>query len=534
MSALSASQAEARASFHDWVAVVAGSLGALIAMLDISIVNTALPQIQGEIGVSGTEGTWISTGYLVAEVVMIPLTAWLSRLLGLRTLLLMCASLFTLFSMLCGFSHTLTMLIIARMGQGFFGGAMIPTAQTLIRVRLPLSQLPLGMTIFGFIALIGPLSGPVLGGWLTENFSWQWCFFINLPVAIALISLLLLGLPHQPTSPRELAQADWPGIAGLSIGLSALTVVLEEGQREQWFQSQMITLLAIVAAIGLTVVGITQYTSAHPILKLRLMKNVTFASVIYTVLLMGMVFYDIMYVLPQFLSIIAGYNAMQAGWILALSAIPGFMLMPVLPGWLRLGKTRWIVAVGLVAFVASCVVDLHLTAQSAGPDFVWSQLLRGAAQMLAFSPLNQASMASVAREDTADAAGIFSMSRNLGGSIGLALLGVFIDRRVEVHADRIRESVSANSQLLQDHLAAQASAFAQRSGDLVHGQQEALGQLALQIHQQALVMTYSDCFWVFGILLAVLLPVVFVMKLDVKPGARQPGGAAPGEALGHA
>jgi MFS transporter, DHA2 family, multidrug resistance protein len=521
----SAPHAEARASLHDWLAVIAGALGALIAMLDISIVNTALPQIQGEIGVSGTEGTWISTGYLVAEVVMIPLTAWLSRLLGMRTLLLICASLFTVFSMLCGFSHTLGMLIIARMGQGFFGGAMIPTAQTLIRLRLPPKQIALGMTMFGFIVLIGPLSGPVLGGWLTQNFSWQWCFFINVPVAAALITLLLLGLPHQPVDPRELKRADWTGILGLSVGLSSLTVVLEEGQREQWFQSGLITTLAIMAVLGLIVVGIAQFTSPNPVLKLRLMKNVAYASVIYMVILMGMVFYDIMYVLPQFLSVIAGYDAQQAGWVLALSAIPGFLLMPVLPGWLRRGKTRWIVATGLVCFVTSCLLDVHLTAQSSGTNFVASQLLRGVAQMLSFSPLNQASLTLVDREDTADAAGLFSMARNLGGSIGLALLGVFIDRRVENHADSIRESVSANSQLLQDRLAAQASLFAERTGDMIHGQQEAIGQLALQIHQQALVMTYSDCFWVLGLVLALLLPVVLLLNLDSKKIAAAPGAA---------
>lgn len=538
MSGASAAPERGRATLQDWLAVLAGALGALIAVLDISIVNTALPQIQGEIGVSGTEGTWISTAYLVAEVVMIPLVAWLSRLLGMRTLLLTCGSLFTLFSIMCGFSHSLATLIIARMGQGFFGGAMIPTAQTLIRVRLPPSQIPVGMTMFGFIVLIGPLSGPLLGGWLTQNFSWQWCFFINLPVAVALISLLLLGLPHQPMCPRELAEADWPGIMGLSVGLSSLTVILEEGQREQWFQSDLITTLAITAAIGLMVVGVAQFTSPKPVLKLRLFSNITYASVIFLFIFLGMVFFGIMYVLPQFLSVIAGYNAQQAGWVLALSAIPGFLLMPVLPGWLRRGKTRVVVLVGLLCFVGSCLLDVHLTAQSAGRDFVASQLLRGLGQMLSFTPLNQASLTAVAREDTADAAGLISMARNLGGSIGLGLLGIFIDRRVEVHADSIRESVNANSQMLQDRLAAQASMFAERSGDLAHGQQEAIGQLALQIHQQAMVMTFSDCFWVLGIVLALLLPLVYFLKLDTKPaavtGANPSDNAPASSVLGHA
>jgi DHA2 family multidrug resistance protein len=509
--AVAAGPSEERASLQDWLAVFAGALGALIATLDISIVNSALPQIQGEIGATGTEGTWIATGYLVSEVVMIPLSAWLSRLLGMRTLLLTCGSLFTVFSVLCGFSHSLTAMIIGRVGQGFFGGALIPTAQTIVRTRLPPRQIPVGMTLFGLIVLLGPLLGPVAGGWLTENLSWQWCFFINLPVAGALVTLLLLGLPHEHSRIKELAEADWLGILGLSVGLSSLTVVLEEGQREQWFQSNLIVTLAITTVLGLMLVGISQFTAAKPVIKLRLLRNRIYASVILIIVSIGMVLYDILYVLPQFLSGIAGYNAEQSGWVLALSGLPAFLMMPLLPRILGHGNIRLIVGCGLLCFGASCFIDIHLTAQSGGADFVLSQLLRGVGQILSFMPLNQASVGAVSREDTADAAGLFNMARNLGGSIGLALLGVFIDRRIEAHADAIRESVNANSQLLQDRLAAQAGLFVDRGGDAAYAQQQAIGQLGLQIHQQAMVMTYSDCFWILGVGLMFLLPLVFLL-----------------------
>ncbi len=518
-----------RASLQDWLAVFAGALGALIATLDISIVNSALPQIQGEIGATGTEGTWIATGYLVSEVVMIPLSAWLSRLLGMRTLLLTCGSLFTGFSILCGLSHSLAVMIIGRVGQGFFGGALIPTAQTIVRTRLPPWQIPVGMTIFGLIVLLGPLLGPVAGGWLTEHLSWQWCFFINLPVAGALITLLLLGLPHEHTRVRELFEADWLGIAGLAVGLSSLTVVLEEGQREQWFQSDLIITLAITTIVGLTMVGISQFTAAKPVIKLRLLRNRTYASVILIIVSIGMVLYDILYVLPQFLSGIAGYNAEQSGWVLALSGLPAFLMMPLLPRILGHGNIRVIVGLGLLCFAASCFIDIHLTAQSSGADFVISQLLRGVGQILSFMPLNQASVGAVSREDTADAAGLFNMARNLGGSIGLAILGVFIDRRIEAHADVIRDSVNANSQLLQERLAGQAAAFVERGGDALHAQQQAIGQLAAQIHQQAMVMTYSDCFWVLGVGLICLLPLVLLLRANpLSAMNRGPGNAPPG------
>jgi DHA2 family multidrug resistance protein len=226
----------------------------------------------------------------------------------------------------------------------------------------------------------------------------------------------------------------------------------------------------------------------------------------------GMVLYDILYVLPQFLSGIAGYNAEQSGMVLALSGLPAFMLMPFLPKILANANTRLIVGGGLLCFAISCFIDIHLTAQSAGGDFILSQLLRGVGQVFSFMPLNQISVGSVSREDTADAAGLFNMSRNLGGSIGLALIGVFIDRRVEQHADTIRETVSANSQLVQERIGGQAADFASRGGDFLLGQQQAIGQLAIQIHRQAMVMTYSDCFWILGVGLLVLMPLVFLLR----------------------
>jgi MFS transporter, DHA2 family, multidrug resistance protein len=319
-------------------------------------------------------------------------------------------------------------------------------------------------------------------------------------------------MPHEPPNVNELKQADWLGILGLTVGLSCLTVVLEEGQREQWFQSNLIIVLSISSALGLLLLAYAQLTSPNPVIKLKLLKNRTYAGVIVIIVSIGMVLYDILYVLPQFLGVVAGYNAEQSGWVLALSGIPAFIMLPLLPRILGRGDARILVFFGLVCFAISCFLDVHLTAQSGGGDFVVSQLLRGFGQMLAFMPLNQISVGSVAREDTADAAGFFNMARNLGGSIGLALQGVFIDRRVEAHADAIRESVTANSLLVQERLGAQAAGFAGRYADQTHGYQQAIQQLALQIHQQALVMTYADCFWVLGVGLIVLMPMVLLLR----------------------
>jgi DHA2 family multidrug resistance protein len=514
-----AAHLEPAASVQDWIAVLAGSLGALIASLDISITNSALPQIQGEVGASGTEGTWIATGYLVSEVVMIPLTAWLTRVFGLRNLLLSCAILFTAFSILCGFSHDLTTMIIGRVGQGFFGGALIPTAQTIVRTRLPLRQIPIGMTMFGLIVLLGPLVGPVIGGWLTENASWQWCFFLNIPVAGALVTLLLLGLPYEKSHIDRFLKADWLGIVGMTVGLSCLTIVLEEGQRERWFESHLIVQLTIACVLGMATLAVAQFTAKQPVIKLRLMANRSYGAVILIVTVVGAGLYGVLYILPQFLSGISGYNAEQSGQVLFLSGIPAFAMMPFLPTLLGKVDLRLLIFLGLGCFSASCFMDVHLTAQSAGGDFVISQLLRGMGQILSLMPLNQTSVGSVSREDAGDAAGLYNMARNLGGSIGLALIGVFIDRRVENHADSIGASVTNNSQLAQSRLDASAAAFTAQGGDPAYAHMQALRQLAGVVHQQAQVISYSECFFVLGVAMILMMPLLLLLR---PPGRRTP------------
>lgn len=513
---------EERASTADWIAVAAGALGALMATLDISITNSALPQIQGAIGATGTEGTWISTGYLMSEIVMIPLAAWLTRVFGLRNFLLVNSALFIGFSMMCGWSNALPMMIAGRIGQGFTGGALIPTAQTIIRTRLPLSQMPVGMTVFGLIVLLGPLFGPVLGGWLAENISWGWCFFINLPVCIALITLLVVGLKPDRPHWREFFEADWVGIAGLAIGLSSLTVVLEEGQRENWFESSLIATLTWVTLAGMALIAVSQLTAKKPIVRLSLMRNPSYASVIVIVSAVGAALYGVSYLLPQFLAIVAGYNAEQSGAIMLLSGLPAFLMMPILPRLLGKVDFRVLVISGLLLFTLSCMLDISLTAQSVGHDFVWSQLIRGVAQMLAMMPLNQASMAAVSRAESGDAAGLYNMARNLGGSIGLAIIGTVIDRRTTFHDAVLRESLSANSLIGQERVAAGAANWLTQTGDAAYSQMRSLAQIAAQIHQQAIVITYSETFWMLGIALAACVPLALLLK---KPTAQTPSSA---------
>jgi MFS transporter, DHA2 family, multidrug resistance protein len=487
-----------------WLAVAAGTLGALMATLDISIVNSSLPTIQGEIGASGTEGTWIATAYLVAEIIIIPLSGWLERLFGLRTFLLIAASLFVGFSMLCGFSDTLPMMIVGRVGQGFTGGALIPTAMTIIATRLPRHQQPIGNAMFGMTAILGPVSGPVLGGWLTENVSWHYAFFINLPVGLALIALLLVAMPHQKPKFELIRDADWFGIAGLALGLGGLTVVLEEGEREQWFASAEIRWLAIVSAIGFVSLVVGQITARKPVIQLRLLFDRQFGSVVAMVTVIGMVIYGTSYVIPQFLAGISGYNSLQSGEIVLLSGLPMLLMMPFTPMMVQRLDIRIAVAFGLFLLALSAYMETDLTSLSTGGNFVDSQLLRGVGTVFAMMFLNQAAIRSVPPEQAGDASGLYNTARNLGGSLALAGIAVIQDQREWLHSRRIEESLSANSVDVQSYMDGQAQALG--------GMDAAYRALGNTIQTQALTMTYTDLFWLLAVGIVAVAPLVLFLR----------------------
>ena len=506
----SAPGGEEKADATAWMAVAAGTLGALMATLDISIVNSALPTIQGEIGASGTEGTWISTAYLISEIVIIPLSGWLERVLGLRTFLLIATILFTIFSVVCGSANSLGMMIVGRAGQGFTGGALIPTAQTIIAQRLPRSQQPVGTALFGVTAVMGPVVGPVIGGWLAENISWHYAFFLNVPLCAALVILLLVGLPHQKSHLGQFAEADWLGIAGLALGLGGLTIVLEEGQREQWFDSPLIQIMSAVSAVGFVCLFLGQAFASRPVIKLKLLIDRQFGSVALMGVVVGVALYGTSYVIPQFLANISGYNALQSGKVVMISGFPSLLMMALVPVMLARLDIRLAVAVGLLLMGGSALVNSRLNSFSAGGDFTDGQLMRGFGQILSFMFLSQAVVQSVPREDAGDASGLFNATRNLGGSLALAGISILQDQRLWLHERRLEDTLNANSYQVQHYVATNG------------GMTVAPQQLERIISTQAYVMTYNDIFWLMGMgTLAVLPLVLFLRPLpkNAKPAA---------------
>lgn len=496
-----------KADLAAWLGVIAGAIGSLMATLDVSIVNASLPTIQGEIGASSTEGTWISTSFLVAEIIIIPLSGWLERVFGLRRFLLIVAILFTSFSILCGISDTLTVMIIGRVGQGITGGAMIPTAMTIIATRLPPWQQPIGVALFGSTIILGPVLGPLVGGWLTENLSWHYAFLINVPICAVLITLLLVGLPNEKMQPEEIANADWLGIAGLILGLGGLTVVIEEGHREQWFESALIWQLSGVAIFGFILVGLGQVFAARPVIKLALLRNRAFGAVFILGLVVGAALFGVSYTIPQFLAALAGYNALQAGSIVFLAGVPAMLMMPLFPFLVRF-DLRAVVVVGFILLAFSCWLDMSLTAFSTGGDFIESQLVRGLGQVLAMLFLNQAAISSVPPQDAGDAAGLFSAARNLGGSIGIALLAALQDQRLDYHRWTLHSSLPENSPAVQEWVAGQASLF----GGGPEGLEAAYRAIDGSLVRDALAMAYNDSFTVLAIGCLAVAPLALLLR----------------------
>lgn len=497
-----------KASLADWLAVMAGTLGAMMALMDVSIVNSSLPRIQGEIGATPSEGTWVNTAYLVAEIVVIPLTAWLERLFGLRRLLLGAALLFTSFSVLCGLSTSLEMMIAGRIGQGLSGGVLIPSALTLVATRLPQHEQVLGLALTAVAALLGPAAGPVVGGWLTENYGWHFAFFINVPICAVQAVMLLVGIRKTPGDLSELRNADWAGVVGMMIGLGAVTTFLEEGHREQWFQSALIWRLAVASLIGFGLVAWGQVHASRPVVRLSLLRNRALASAVALLAGVGMLLYTGIFITPQFLVTIAGYNAEQAGRIAFISgaiAVPTAMIFPLISKFLNV---RLIVALAMFSVAFGDYLLSGMTVLSTGREFIVAQVLYGVGTTMSAIPLQGAVISSVPPEDAAEANSLSAVSRNLGGSIGLAALASFQDQRFDLHHWQINSGIGANDVGVQEQIAAAAQMF----GGGPEGLEAAYQAFDGQVLMQALVMSFNDIYFALFALGLMIIPLAVFLK----------------------
>jgi DHA2 family multidrug resistance protein len=512
-----------RASIRDWLAIAGGMVGCFMAILDIQITNSSLAPIEGGMGASVDEGSWISTAYLIAEIVVIPLTGWFSTIFGLRNYLWVNTLLFVAFSIGCAQATGMTELILFRAGQGFTGGVLIPTGLSVIRRHLPPHQQSIGIALFGMSATFAPAIGPSLGGWLTENFSWHYIFYLNVGPGLLAIALQFYALRPERMRLDGLADGDWWGIGAMAIGLGTATVVLEEGQRHEWFDSPLIAWLTIISGISLVLFFIIEFTSRRPFINLRLFArpSVGWSNLLSTVV--GAVSYGSLFLIPVYLAEVPRYSTLQIGRVVMWSGLPQLAIFPLIPFMLRTIPPRIMVGTGIVLFALSSFLNADLTYDVGQTELILPQVVRAIAFPFFAVPLFQLAMVGLSVRDTADAASLSNICRNLGGSIGIALLSSITQSREQIHFGAIAERVTANATATVDRINQLTGAFLAGTGDAAGAPMQAMATIAGQIHREALILAYSDAFTTLGILLVLSIPTIFLLP-NARPGESAPGG----------
>jgi MFS transporter, DHA2 family, multidrug resistance protein len=507
----------AKASLRDWLAVAGGMVGCFMAILDIQITNSSLAPIEGGLGASSDEGSWISTAYLMAEIIVIPLTGWLSTVFGVRRYLAVNTALFVLFSIGCAQSTTMMELILNRVGQGFTGGVLIPTGMTIIRRHLPPHQQTIGMSLFGISATFAPAIGPSLGGWLTEHFSWHYLFYLNIIPGILAMALQLTMMDKVPMRLRELIEGDWWGVGTMAVGLGAMTVVLEEGQRYDWYGSTLISGLTVLGVVSLTFFLILELTGDKPFINLRLfaVPSVGWSNLLSTVV--GAVSYGSLFLIPVYLAEVPRYSTMQIGSVVMWSGLPQLALFPFIPFLLKVMPPRIMVGTGISLFALSCFVNADMTFNVGREELILPQVIRSIGFPLFAVPLFELAITGLSLRDTADAASLSNICRNLGGSIGIALLSTITQTREQVHFAAISDRVTGNADATWAHIDRLAAVFADRAGNAAGAPVQAIATVAGQMHREALVMAYSDAFMTLAILLVVSIPAVLLLP-NIKSG----------------
>lgn len=501
-------------SRRDWIAVMSAMLGAFMAVLDIQITNSSLKDIQGALSATLEEGSWISTSYLVAEIIMIPLTAWLVQLLSARRLAVWVSIGFLFSSLLCSFAWNLESMIVFRAMQGFTGGALIPLAFTLTLIKLPDHHRAKGMALFAITATFAPSIGPTLGGWLTESWGWEYIFYINIPPGLLMIAGLLYGLEKKPPHWELLKSTDYAGIVTLAMGLGCLQVFLEEGHRKDWLESSLIVQLGSVAVVSLILFVILQLSRPNPLINLGILRERNFGLTSVASLGMGLGLYGSIYLLPLYLAQIQNYNALQIGQVIMWMGIPQLFLIPLVPKLMKVIAPKLLCAAGFALFGISSFASGALNPDFAGDQFHPIQIIRALGQPMIMVTISLIATAYIQPQDAGSASSLFNILRNLGGAIGIALLATLLDSRGKIYFDYLRESVVPNNPAVAERLAT----LTQQLGS----EQAALGRISEITHQQAMIMAYNDAFHFVGIALAISMVAVLLTRRlpeDMKGGA---------------
>jgi DHA2 family multidrug resistance protein len=514
-------QSAPKADRKAWIAVSASMIGAFMSILNIQITNASLLDIEGGIGTGIDNGAWISTSYLIGEIIVIPLTDYMSRVFSFKRYLIVNTILFALFSIACSFTHDLGSMIVMRGLQGFAGGTLIPMALTLVLTKLPKPQQPIGLAMFAVAVTFAPAIGPTIGGYLTENYGWQRIFYVNALPSLAMVIALLFTLESQPMQLKLLKEGDWLGIVTMAVGLASLQTVLEEGNKDDWFGSPFIVDLTLVAVVFLVACVIIELRVKNPVMRLRLFSQRNFTAGVIGQIFVGFALFGSVYVLPQYLGQVQRYNAEQIGNVLAWTGLPQLILIPLVPIFMKRFDVRYVAAIGIALFAISSFMNVTLSADDAGDQFLIPNIIRAIGQAFVITPISAITTGGIAPKDAGAASGLSNMLRNLGGAVGTATLATIITKREQYHSNIIGQAVNLNRQEVRDRIGSLTNYLLSRGlSDVATAQHEAIVAIGRIVKQQALIMGFSDAFAAIGIMLTLAaLAVLLARRIEGPAGA---------------
>lgn len=506
---------------NKWIVALTVMLPTLIEIIDTSVVNVSLDHIRGSLSAGIDESTWSITSYLVSNAIIIPMTGWLSRLFGRKRYLIFSISLFTVSSLLCGSAWNLQSLVVFRILQGMGGGALQPISQSILLETFPQRQHGMAMAIFGIGIMFGPIVGPLLGGWITDNWSWHWIFFINIPIGIVSILMVLFFIVDPPYMKRMRMKIDYWGLAFLAIGLGCLQIVLDKGEREDWFDSGFITMLAGISALSLLLFVIVEFFAEHPIVNLRTFKNLTFTT---GNLVMFFAFFNLfgsIVLLPIYLQTLMGYNATLAGMVLGPGGVATLVAMPIAGRLVTRVNPKGLLAFGIIVSAYSTHLMSQFNLLADFNTIIWPRVVLGVGMGFLFIPLTTMTMASIRKEDMGNASAIYNLLRNLGGSFGVAFVTTLLARRAQFHQNHLAENLSQLNTNFQ--MGSQKASHALQYMGLgpLAADQGSLGMIYRKLVREASMISFNDTFYLLSVLMILVLPLVLIMK-KAKAGGPSP------------
>ena len=497
---------------NPWLVAVAVMFATFMEVLDTTVVNVSLPHIASSMAATTDEATWALTSYLVANAIILPMTGWLASQFGRKRLLMMSTTGFTLASFLCGAAPNLTSLVIFRILQGATGGALQPLSQAVLLETFKPEERGRAMGFWGVGIVVAPILGPVVGGWITENYSWRWVFYINLPVGIISLIMTRMYVFDPPYLRREARGIDYWGMGLLVVGIGALQFVLDKGQQEDWFASSLIMTLAIVSIGALSALIVHELRTREPIVDLRLFKNRSYSVGVFLMTVLGFALYGSLVLLPIMLQTLFGYPSLEAGEAMAPRGLGSLIMMPLVGMLTGHIDARRLLAVGLTIGGITMLWLGQLNLQAGFWDIFWPQLLQGAGLSLLFVPLTTVSMATIAPERMGYATSLFNLMRNIGGGIGIAITGTMLSRQRQTFGAVLGERLTIFDPETQTMLGQLKAGFIAAGADAVTATNRAYFALSGMLQRQAAMVSFVTIFRGLGLLFLLLIPLVMLMK----------------------